>query len=141
MSHRCVFHLNTLIELDGVRVVVSTVGNLRTDEKKGAQEVAIGRYYETMAFEAQWDSSNKCWDADAGSTIPIRGRTSVGYISADSDNAAQEMHEAAVSELLAWVILEATNVFIKTATGRLSRSEPNIQDIPTSCQVQPEEPK
>ena len=57
-GHRCVFHLNTLIEYGKKKIVVSTVGlmldPMNEDKNKIKYgEIGIGRYFETMAFEAE----------------------------------------------------------------------------------------
>lgn len=53
MSNRCEYHRNTLIEYNGMKVVVSTVGRLRKDTISNTyMELGCDRYFETMAFIA-----------------------------------------------------------------------------------------
>jgi hypothetical protein len=49
----CRFRRNTLLQYGDRRIVVSTVGNYHTQDGKLETIGAFGRYYETMAFEAQ----------------------------------------------------------------------------------------
>jgi hypothetical protein len=60
MGHRCVFHLNTLIEFGEKRVVVSTVGDMRPTAR--IEEIGLDRYFETMAFYAV--KEGKYWEAN-----------------------------------------------------------------------------
>ena len=62
-ADRCIFHRNTLLEKNGVKIVVSSVGKMR-DRRNMEQLTTIGcdRYYETMVFFAKED---KWQDADA----------------------------------------------------------------------------
>lgn len=98
LSHRCVFHLNTLIELAGIRVIVSTVGNLRTKDNK-QDEVGSGCYYETMAFPALLEDGYWDADTDTDKLVSISGRSRVNHMTRTSDTEAQEMHEAAVADI------------------------------------------
>ena len=71
-GHRCVFHLNTLIEYGKKRIVISTVGlmldPLNQDLNKiKYREIGINRHFETMAFHAKKDG--KFWDADVHKQI------------------------------------------------------------------------
>lgn len=72
-SDRCTFHLNTLLELDDVRIVVSTVGLMKNcieeEINQGQKFMPIGldRYFETMAFHAY--KCNEFWDADVSRQI------------------------------------------------------------------------
>ena len=71
-GHRCVFHLNTLIEYGTKKIVVSTVGlmldPMNKDENKIKYgEIGINRYFETMAFEAE--KRGEFWDANVQKKI------------------------------------------------------------------------
>ena len=94
-SNRCRFRRNTLLMLDDVRVVVSTVGLL---ELKGKIESigADSRYYETMAFHALLDE--RYWDADVSRQVEFNSPWAIDVI--DVDDKANEMHEAVVDELI-----------------------------------------
>ena len=63
LAHKCLFHRNTLLEKDDVKIVVSSVGKmmLKHDSNK-LHEIGYGRYYETMVFFAKDDAWH---DADA----------------------------------------------------------------------------
>jgi len=100
MGNRCVFHLNTLIEYMGIRIVVSTVGNLQSNPLKSRkpEEVGAGRYYETMAFHARFDDGYWDTDTDTSKMISLQGKTAVTKMTWESDAEAQEMHEVAVQE-------------------------------------------
>jgi len=52
----CKFHLNTLLEYEGQKIVVSTVGNYYYNNQ--LQIIGCDRKFETMVFEAgdnEWD--------------------------------------------------------------------------------------
>jgi len=99
------FRLNTLVESGACRVVVSTVGNMWTPDKKPArrEELMVSSsaraYYETMAFHAYQDQGGY-WDADVGRPVSlVYGKRFVKHLGATSDAEAQEMHEAAVQQV------------------------------------------
>lgn len=97
-SYRCRFRRNTLLEYNGVEIVVSTVGAMYNDNGE-LEEIGIGRHYETMAFYVD-KSSGEYKDADVGNEIFFESKSALkwhkkGYI----DNEANEMHENVVREL------------------------------------------
>ncbi len=99
MGSRCVFHLNTLVELGEVRVVVSTVGNLRTGKCDEPEDIGgYGRYYETRVFRACARDVDKRWDMRADCVSAII------YLSDHNDQEAQDMHEATVQEITSRVL-------------------------------------
>lgn len=69
----CKFHLNTLLELNDLMIVVSTVGESR-DSKGIIQEIGSYRFYETCVFYAKEPDEHGFIDADVTKEI-----TSVGY--------------------------------------------------------------
>jgi len=99
LADRCLFRLNTLIEHNDIKVVVSTVGNLHS--KDGAYEViGVDRHYETACFRAMDDDQYLEIDAqkqldyfDGFSIDDYKDRT-------DYDNIANEMHERIVSQVV-----------------------------------------
>lgn len=100
---RCRFRRNTLIESNGRRVVVSTVGAMFTDDKMEAIG-AGGRYYETMAFGAK-DQAGYV-EANVSDQLGFESPWSICASSpkklpADVDNAANAMHDAVVAEFVA----------------------------------------
>ncbi len=100
-SRDCIFRLNTLIEMEGVWVVVSTVGNLQPASSPSRKIEKVGSgYYETMVFFARQDKDGY-WDADTTKAVALAGKVTVSKLSSRSDQEAQEMHEAAVQEIIA----------------------------------------
>jgi hypothetical protein len=102
-ARHCIFRLNTLIEVGDVRFVVSTVGNNQSLVPVGDKIETVGcdYYYETMAFRASLVEGGY-WDQDSGN--PVLTKHCVKKITIDSDQKAQEMHEAAVQETVEWIL-------------------------------------
>jgi len=104
-GHKCVFHLNTLLECKTRRYVVSTVGNIlrdRLDTRSELNYQALDfntRYYETMIFGVKRDGVY--WDARADRQVYTDDDLPwcVETLDHESDVRAQEVHEANV----AWV--------------------------------------
>ena len=95
-SYRCEYHRNTLLEYNGMKVVVSTVGRLRKDMISGTYEdLGYKRYFETMAFMANED--DKYNDADVEREIQFDAKWSLP--SPDMELEADAMHEDVVIEL------------------------------------------
>lgn len=51
-ASRCRFHRNTLIEYNGIVIVVSTVGAMVVDREPKPIPIGYNRYYETMVWYA-----------------------------------------------------------------------------------------
>lgn len=93
----CVFHRNTLLEHNGIKIVVSSVGKMIVMRKDGEHQlVTIGheRYYETMVWYANDD---KYQDADVKKgelyfDCPSWGSDSNGW----DEMPANELHEKVV---------------------------------------------
>lgn len=105
-ADRCKFRRNTLLEYKDKKWIVSTVGCY---VNSGIREDAIGynRWYETMAFEAV--KLGLYWDADVSKPISFESDWGIwGETFKDVmrqypngvDNAANDMHEAVVKELM-----------------------------------------
>ena len=94
-SHRCTFKRNTLLEYGDVRVVVSTVGNMRLDDK--IEPIGCERYFETMAFKAQYD--DPYWEADVSNQINFNSDWCISECKHKSDKEADYMHERVVAEI------------------------------------------
>ena len=95
-SYRCEYHRNTLLEYNGMKVVVSTVGRLRKDMISGTYEdLGYKRYFETMAFMANED--DKYNDADVEREIQFDAKWSLP--SPDMELEADAMREDVVIEL------------------------------------------
>lgn len=100
---RCEFRRNTLLEYGDKKWVVSTVGkfvifNPKTKEEEFSR-LGYNRYYETMAFEASKPDEFGYIDADVSKQIDFESKWSVADVEADSEQRANDMHEAVVAEL------------------------------------------
>lgn len=100
LGDRCVFHLNTLLEAGQARVVVSSVGNLRSQGHLSHASEPIGslvnpHYFETKAFWAQ--EKDGYWEAATSNEIKLLlPETVVRNLDPGCDEQAQRIHEAAV---------------------------------------------
>ena len=98
----CAFRRNTLLEHNGTRVVVSTVGNYYPGGVENDDPVPIGcgRYYETMVFHTSAERFNgvKYWDADVTREITFDSQWMVEE--PDRDDLANAQHEAVVAEIM-----------------------------------------
>lgn len=96
LSSRCEYRRNTLLEYNGVKVVVSTVGRLRKDLINNTYyEVGHRRYFETMAFIAK--ENDKYNDADVTRQVSFDANWCLP--SPDMELEADTMHEDVVMEL------------------------------------------
>ena len=96
LGSRCEYHRNTLLEYNGIKVVVSTVGRLRRDQLSNLYaEIGCDRYFETMAFMAKED--DKYNDADVSKEVGFNSNWCLP--SPDMELEAEEMHEAVVKEI------------------------------------------
>jgi hypothetical protein len=96
-AHNCIFHLNTLLEYEDKKLIVSTVGNYKLPEQinQGKPEfVDMNReaYYETMVFHSKNDEYN---DIDASKEI----WQFTEYLSELDDNKANNMHEKVIEKV------------------------------------------
>lgn len=99
VADRCRFRRNTLVQSGAIAVVVSTVGDFYESHKDiNPTTVGSERYYETRAFYAQEDEDGYL-DANTAREFALKGETGIAYYSAESDRAANLMHENAVSEV------------------------------------------
>jgi hypothetical protein len=94
----CTFHLNTLLDLDGFKIVVSTVGAYLPPhgfQPRGKRYETIGhnRFYETLAFESKYDSYD---DANVMRYVLI---DSDQCYSSESDKEPQAGHWVVVEEI------------------------------------------
>ena len=77
-ADRCVFHRNTLLEYQNIKIVVSTVGLMHSFLKKGEfEEIGLNRYYETMVFHANHNDT-RYYDIDVSRQI---GFSALGQLS------------------------------------------------------------
>lgn len=94
-ADRCLFRRNTLLEYNGLKVVVSTVGlMLRYPDCKEVEMIGRDRHFETKAFLS---SGNKYDDADVGN--PVSFESSWSLPEPDMELEANEMHENVVKEI------------------------------------------
>ena len=96
LSYKCEYHRNTLLEYNGVKVVISTVGRLRKDWINNTyEEVGHRRYFETMAFIAK--ENDKYNDADVTMQLSFDAKWCLPspYMELEADT----MHEDVVMEL------------------------------------------
>lgn len=109
----CVFHLNTLIEFMGKKVVVSTVGMMMKppyNDPSVFDKFGGNRYFETMAFESKYDE----WDdIDVERQIEFDSPWSIPKLK-DGEKKAQENHLRVVDEIIE-----------KLLTNRLALVGPN----------------
>lgn len=105
-SDKCCFRRNTLLEYNGIQVVVSTVGAMvgRGITSCEREWVTIGcdRYYETMAFLAKED--NGYIEADVKKEIDFSSNWRIDHIGNGSDNEANEMHDKVCLEIVDMLI-------------------------------------
>ena len=96
LGNRCEYHRNTLLEYNGIKVVVSTVGRLQKDFIRVAyDEMGFGRYFETMAFLA--NENDKYNDADVSKEVVFDSNWCLPRL--DMELEADEMHEVVVKEI------------------------------------------
>jgi len=100
VADKCRFRRNTLLELDEVRIVVSTVG-CRFGVRNGRHqivEIGLERYYETMVFHA-YLIQGIYWDSDPLRQVEVEGEWCIKDVESDADMRANEMHEAFVKRV------------------------------------------
>ena len=96
---RCTFTRNTLVKKGDKRYVVSTVGAMKTIDRKEYEAISLdNRYYETMIFRAKKDVDGY-WDANVRKQIYNNSNWQINNIEACSDRCANDMHEENVKEL------------------------------------------
>ena len=95
-ADRCLFRRNTLLEYEGIKIVISTVGLLQLAEEKDFETLGSGRYYETMAFHSDY-TDVRYYDADVSKQIYFFSDWALNEI--DADDKANVMHEQVVEEI------------------------------------------
>lgn len=105
----CKFRRNTLLEYKDKKWIVSTVGAMPQSEimtefcsKNGFQIIGLGRYYETMAFEAKPVGYGDIiyYDADVKKQIDFDSDWAIDDCNFETDYQANEMHDKVVEELI-----------------------------------------
>ena len=124
-SYRCEYHRNTLLEYNGMKVVVSTVGRLRKDMFSDTYEdLGYKRYFETMAFMAKED--DKYNDADVEREIQFDAKWSLP--SPDMELEADAMHEDVVMELSKRLV-DGTLLLISEIEGMTEETAQRLNNI------------
>lgn len=95
-ADRCKFRRNTLLQLDDLFVVVSTVGSMASVDGTAVEEIGYQRYYETMVFLSD-PNDGEYHDADWRKQISVNGEWSIEKL--NKDNEANDMHDAVVEEI------------------------------------------
>ena len=93
-ADRCRFRRNTLLAYNDIKIVVSSVGLMKIDEK--FDTVGSGRYFETMVFHAN-KNDKRYFDADVSKEVYFDGDWAIAEV--DANDKANEMHEAVVAEI------------------------------------------
>lgn len=97
-AETCLFRRNTLLEYGDKKWIVSTVGRMCSAD--GTKFIPIGsgnRYYETMAFEAEYDGDGYC--DPTHKSIDFESNWAIHDVETDSELRANDMHEKVVAEL------------------------------------------
>jgi hypothetical protein len=107
-ANYCRFRRNTLLQYGDRRIVVSTVGNYHTQDGKLETIGAFGRYYETMAFEAQKEGAY--WETNVSQQISFDSEWALCFdeaqkIPEDIDLRADAMHDAVVRKLTEKIVI------------------------------------
>lgn len=98
-ADRCQFRRNTLLEYDGHKVVVSTVGRMNHVLGIGIVPIGCDRHFETRVLMS---CGNK-WD-DIDSSKPVAFESECNLSQLDMEIEANEMHENVVKEITGYLI-------------------------------------
>lgn len=94
-ADRCRFRRNTLLEYKDIKIVVSSVGLLTTDDKS-FDTVGLDRYFETMAFHSKKDD-DRFNDIDVQKQVYFNSDWYISVV--DADDKANIMHDVVVDEI------------------------------------------
>ena len=105
IADRCKFRRNTLLEYGDKKWIISTLGAYISPLTKVLEQIGCDRYYETMAFEA--DYNGEYIDAVINKPVDFNSPWGIFAESVEelmekypyADNNANDMHEAVVAEL------------------------------------------
>jgi hypothetical protein len=111
-SHRCMFHLNTLIEYGNKRIVVSTVGLMLDPMNKDHNkiiyaEIGVNRYYETVAFWAK--KNGDFWDANIDR--PVEFDSPWAWSNLSDETNAEDGHRKVVQEMVDKLLAKDEEIF------------------------------
>ena len=102
-AEMCQFRRNTLLEYGDKKWVVSTIGRMiitnPQTKKREFDTIGHNRYYETMAFKGAMEEHGYI-DANVSEPIDFESEWAIADIKADSEQRANDMHEAVVAELM-----------------------------------------
>jgi hypothetical protein len=99
LSERCRFVRNTLLEYGDNKLIVSTVGRMRSLDDKKYERTNASAYYETMVFKAVY--IEPYWEIDPLSELYIDGvpRELTEDICHESDFKADLIHDNMVNHI------------------------------------------
>lgn len=99
LSERCGFVRNTLLEYGDNKLIVSTVGRMRSLDDKKYERTNASAYYETMVFRAVY--IKPYWEIDPLSELYIDGvpRELTEDICHESDFIADLIHDNMVNHI------------------------------------------
>ena len=110
----CKFRRNTLLEYKEKKWIVSTVGAMPANKysieknENGFITIGLGRYYETMVFEAQ--KVGIYYDADVSKQIEFEGDWCIDECNFETDQQANDMHENVIKELIIKIKEESNEI-------------------------------
>lgn len=101
-ADRCLFRRNTLLEYNGLKVVISTVGRMlaNPNDKEFTPIGAFGRHFETRVWMAQEDDKYNDIDVDK----PVSFESECDLPEPDMELEANEMHENVVNEITGYLL-------------------------------------
>lgn len=98
---RCMWHRNTLLEFEDIKIVVSSVGNMIDYHAPGFPgkitigTIGVDRYYETMVFHTDRTEFN---DADVTKQIAVNANCGISEQWKELE--AELMHETVVTKII-----------------------------------------
>lgn len=99
-ADRCLFRRNTLLEYNGQKVVVSTVGRMLNLKGDDFESIGFKRHFETMAFVAL--ENDKFNDMDVTKEVAFSSQWTLPE--PDMELEANEMHENVVKEITGYLL-------------------------------------
>ena len=103
-ANRCRFRRNTLLTINDIKIVVSTVGLMEMDNGK-FQTIGDNWHFETTAFHSN-EKDKRYNDADVSKEIYFDSEWAI--YEEDADDKANEMHEKVVLEITNKLIIGET---------------------------------
>ena len=103
-ANRCRFRRNTLLTINDIKIVVSTVGLMEMDNGK-FETIGHNRHFETMAFHSN-KTDTRYNDADVSEQVYFDSEWAISE--QDADDKANKMHEEVVLEITNKLIIGET---------------------------------